>query len=260
MGHAGTLDPKASGLLIVAIGNATRLLQYLPTEPKTYQFGIQFGSQTNTLDSEGEIIYDGGSIPEKQAIIDILEKYTGTFYQTPPVYSAIKIKGVRAYKIARSGSEPQLEPKPIKIFLIKMIDFNSIRGEAQMQVICSGGTYVRSIARDIATDLGTYGYASYIHRTAIGAFSLNGALGVEQFCDAENYIMSLRTVFKENAIDVSDEQKMEILYGRDLSVLAVDSDQAFAFHNGKLLAVLKRIDETIFHPATVLDGIGKVNV
>ncbi len=260
IGHAGTLDPKASGLLIIAIGNATRMLQYLPSEPKTYQFGIQFGSQTNTLDSEGEIVCCGGSIPEKQAVIAILEKYSGTILQTPPAFSAIKINGVRAYKMARSGNEPELEPRSIKIYSIEMSDFDNIRGEAQMQVTCSGGTYVRSIARDIATDLGTYGYASYVHRIGIGAFSLNEAIGVEQFCDAEKYIISLRTVFNKNAIDVTDEQKMEILYGRDLPVFTIDSDQAFAFHNGDLLALLKRINETTFHPATVLDCIAKVNV
>jgi tRNA pseudouridine55 synthase len=252
MGHAGTLDPQASGLLLVAIGTATRLLQYVPAEPKVYQFGIQFGSQTDSLDREGVMVFSGGKIPQRVEIDLVLKKYCGEIMQTPPAYSAIKVNGVRAYKLARNGVTPELQSRPVQIFSIEVLEFDSISGIAQMQAVCSGGTYVRCLARDIAIDLGTYGYASYVHRVSVGPFSLDAAVDAELLGCAEKYIIPTKKVFVKDSIIVSDEQKKELLYGRDLLITEFLSETAYAFYNEELLAVLKRGDASMYHPVTVL--------
>jgi tRNA pseudouridine55 synthase len=252
MGHAGTLDPQASGLLLVAIGTATRLLQYVPAEPKVYQFGIQFGSQTDSLDREGVMVYSGGRIPQRAEIDAVLKKYIGEIMQMPPAFSAIKVNGVRAYKLARNGVTPELQSRAVQIFSIEVLDFDSISGIAQMQAVCSGGTYVRCLARDIAIDLGTYGFASYVHRVSIGPFSLDTAVGAELLGSAEDYIIPTEKVFVKDSIIVSDEQKKELLYGRDLLIPEFSSEIVYAFYNGELLAVLKRGCTSMYHPVTVL--------
>lgn len=252
MGHAGTLDPQASGLLLVAIGTATRLLQYVPAEPKVYQFGIQFGSQTDSLDREGVMVYTGGKIPERSEIDIVLKKYCGEIMQTPPAFSAIKVNGVRSYKLARNGVTPELQSRPVQIFSIEVLGFDCVSGVAQMQAVCSGGTYVRCLARDIAVDLGTYGFASYVHRVSVGPFSLDAAVGAELLGSAENYIIPAEKVFVKDSIIISDEQKKELLYGRDLLVPDFSSETVYAFYKGELLAVLKPTGASMYHPVTVL--------
>ena len=252
IGHAGTLDPEASGLLLIAIGAATRLLQYVPAEPKVYQFGIQFGSQTDSLDREGELVYTGGKIPERFEIESIIKKYCGEIMQTPPAYSAIKVNGVRAYKLARTGAAVELQERPIQIFAIELLEFDSVSGVAQMQVVCSGGTYVRCLARDIAIDLGTYGFASFVHRVSVGPFTLDAAVGADLLGSAVNYIIPAGKIFVKDSIAISEEQKKELLYGRDLLIPELSSDTAYAFYKGAMLAVLKRGCESMYHPVTVL--------
>ncbi len=254
IGHAGTLDPQASGLLLIAIGNATRLLQYVPGEPKTYQFGVHFGSQTDTLDSEGEVVFSGGKVPDQLSVNNILKKYCGKIMQVPPAFSAIRVNGVRAYKMARSGIEPQLHPREIEIYSIELLDYDQALAQAQIQVTCSGGTYVRSLARDISIDLGTYGFASFVHRVGIGAFAIENAIPADQLNDAEKSIIPLRKVFTNNVVSITEEQKTDVLYGRDLTLSHIDTDRIFAFCGEEFVAVLNRAAVSLFHPATVLTG------
>lgn len=254
IGHAGTLDPQASGLLLIAIGNATRLLQYIPGEPKTYQFGIHFGSQTDTLDSEGEVVYSGGRVPDQLSVYNILKNYCGKIMQVPPAYSAIRVNGVRAYKMARSGIEPELHSREIEIYSIGLLDYDQTLAQAQIQVTCSGGTYVRSLARDISIDLGTYGFASFVHRIGIGAFDIENAISADQLNDAEKNIIPLRKIFTNNVLSITEEQKADVLYGRDLTLPNIDTDRVFAFCGEEFVAVLNRVTVSLFHPATVLTG------
>lgn len=254
IGHAGTLDPQASGLLLIAVGKATRLLQYIPAEPKTYQFGIQFGSQTDTLDSEGKTVLSGGIIPDQVSLGSILKKYCGKIMQVPPAYSAIRINGQRAYKMARCGIEPVLHPREIEIYSIELLKYDQMLGEAQIQVTCSGGTYVRSLARDISADLGTYGFASFVHRVGIGVFTIDNAVSADQLDDAERSIIPLKNIFTKNVLHITEEQKIDVLYGKDLVLSDVDTDRIFAFCGEEFVAVLNRITVSLFHPATVLTG------
>ena len=168
IGHAGTLDPQASGLLVIAVGSSTRLIQYLPNEPKVYRFGLQFGSQTDTLDNTGSIIADGGSFPPSAQLQAALNRFHGEYLQVPPAFSAKKINGVRAYKMARNGDNPPLKPCKVTIHSLDLIQYDQDKGLAELELSCSGGTYVRALVRDLASELNTYGFASFIRRCRSG--------------------------------------------------------------------------------------------
>jgi tRNA pseudouridine55 synthase len=254
IGHAGTLDPEASGLLVIAVGTATRLLQYLPSEPKIYEFGIKFGSQTDTLDREGKVTESGKPVPDRSTIAQVLPSFTGRISQVPPVYSALSINGVRAYQLARSGKAVEMQPRDIDIHCITLKQFDKEIGEAHLCVECSGGTYVRSLARDIAEKCGTIGFASSIHRTAIGFFTLDQALPYESLENASKHILSFDKVFTKDICLISDVQRECLLYGRGFEVPERTQDTLYAFYNNDLMAVLKHKGDSMYHPSTVISG------
>jgi tRNA pseudouridine55 synthase len=256
-GHAGTLDPAASGLLVVAIGKATRLLQYLPGEPKTYRFAIQFGSETDTLDTEGNLIKSGGIIPSQNSVEKILSHFIGEQKQIPPVFSAIKVNGRRAYKSAREGLQPEMKARSINIYSLVLNEYEIATGTAHFTVECSGGTYVRSLARDIAAALGTFGFAAYVHRLSAGNLSLENALCIDKIDEAEKYIIPIGNVFRNQPkILISESQRKQIGFGQTLHISQnqiPENDLLFAFdQDGELAAVLKRKQDGGYHPATVL--------
>jgi tRNA pseudouridine55 synthase len=256
-GHAGTLDPAASGLLVIAMGKATRLLQYLPGEPKTYQFTTKFGSQTDTLDAEGQIIKSGGRFPSRNEIEEVLNRFIGEQKQIPPVFSAVKINGVRAYKSAREGLEPEMKARSINIFSLILEKYEADAGTGLFTVKCSGGTYVRSLARDIATALDTFGYATYVHRLSAGNFSIETAINLKDLENAEKYIIPIRNVFiNMPGITISESQKKLLIFGQSLHIeqnRSSGNDLLFAFdQSGELAAVLKTKQNGDYHPATVL--------
>jgi len=169
IGHAGTLDPLASGMLPLALGEGTKCVPMLMDAKKTYRFTVTFGQARNTDDAEGEIVATSDVRPTEADIQAVLSQFTGAIEQVPPAYSALKINGERAYKLARAGEEVVMQPRIITIHGLKMTDFT---GEtASFEAITSKGTYIRSLGRDIAVALGSCGYISYLRRTAIGAFS-----------------------------------------------------------------------------------------
>lgn len=251
IGHAGTLDPQASGLLVIAVGVATRLLQYIPAEPKKYEFGIQFGSQTDTLDREGKVVCSGGRIPAEDEIRSVLEKFSGSIMQAPPSYSAILVNGVRAYKLARSGADVEMQKREVVIHSITLEKFDQEKAEAHLKVECAGGTYVRSLARDIAEEIGTLGYASYVHRTGAGIFDLKDALNAENLDMAEKKIVPFSIIFSRDSVEISDAQKQELLFGRDIRIEASGKATVFAFFKGSIAAVLKHTGDSLYHPSAV---------
>lgn len=179
MGHAGTLDPLASGLMVIAVGQATKLLPYLPTDKKEYEFTIQFGETRTTGDREGEILERGFAIPGEGELQAVLPLFRGEIEQVPPIYSAIKIEGKRAYELAREGKSVEMQSRAVTVYALDLISYNQSTGVANMLVQCSAGTYVRSLAQDIAHVLGSGAYASRIHRTKVGSFSLDRAVAVD---------------------------------------------------------------------------------
>ena len=216
-GHAGTLDPAASGLLVLALGKATRLLPFMSLEPKRYRFGARFGSQTDTLDADGSVVKSGGRLPEAAELETVLARFTGIITQVPPEFSAVKVGGVRAYKLARQGRRVELAPRRIEIFSLSLLRYDGNSGEASCEVSCSGGTYIRSLARDIAESLGTWGYASSVRRTAAGSFRVDGALAFNDLESAEAALLPVSEAVREMPrILVTPAQKKKLKQGCDI--------------------------------------------
>lgn len=174
-GHMGTLDPIADGVLPIAIGNAARLFDYFLTKEKTYVATFVFGSDYDTLDTTGALTASGGRIPDREEIESVLPKLVGEVMQIPPRYSAKNVNGKRGYELARKGIEFELPPKKVLIKSVKLID--CLKGGAfRFEIVCGGGTYIRSIARDMAQLIGTYAAMSALTRTKSGPFLIENSV------------------------------------------------------------------------------------
>ena len=177
VGHGGTLDPLASGVLPIAIGEATKLCGRMLDATKAYEFTIRFGEETDTLDAEGEVVATSTVRSGNGAIDEVLPGFTGTIEQIPPAYSALKIEGKAAYARARAGE--QLEMKPRIVTVHELTLKSTTTDEATFSATVSKGTYIRSLARDIAGALGTVGHITYLRRTRAGPFGLDQAVSLD---------------------------------------------------------------------------------
>jgi tRNA pseudouridine55 synthase len=178
-GHAGTLDPLASGVLPLAFGEATKTIPFMMDATKEYEFTILFGTSTETLDAEGEIIARSDARPTAEEIREVLPQFTGKIEQVPPIFSAIHVNGERAYKLAREGKPVELSARKVDVFSLEQ------RGEvpgvsASFAVSCGKGTYVRSLVRDICAALGTEGHVSVLRRTRVGPFAIDAAITLDE--------------------------------------------------------------------------------
>lgn len=192
-GHTGTLDPRASGVLVVLIGPAVRLSEYVSASDKRYQATIRFGSSTSTYDSEGTITSTTqvDDIQEEE-FNKILQQYIGEIEQIPPPYSAVKVKGRKAYELARQGEEVQLEPRKINVYSLEILEWAP--PEAVIDVYCSSGTYVRSLANDLGESLGYGAHLIGLRRTKSGRFTLRDAVPIRRLresFDAGNWYQFL---------------------------------------------------------------------
>lgn len=175
VGHAGTLDPLASGVLVVCVGAATRLIEYVQRMPKTYRAVVRLGARSDTDDAEGNIVpVAGGRLPSELEVRDALAMQVGTIEQRPPEYSAIKVGGRRSYKLARAGEAIELAARPVTIHAIEVLAYSWPRIELVIE--CGAGTYIRSIARDLGEQLGCGGLIEVLIRTRIGHFAIENAL------------------------------------------------------------------------------------
>jgi len=178
VGHTGTLDPNASGVLPICIGKATRTSEYLLNADKTYIGELTLGISTDTQDVEGSVLnYSDKKVKEKD-IINVFNQYRGEIYQTPPMYSALKFKGKKLYELARTGVEVEREKRKIYIYDIDVLNIQD-NEKILFSVKCSRGTYIRTLCNDIGEDLGTYGYMSYLIRTVVGSFKISDAVSLE---------------------------------------------------------------------------------
>ena len=222
VGHFGTLDPLACGVLPVAIGKATKLFDYFLGKHKVYSATFQFGYETDTLDSEGKVLYTSDIIPSKQSIEEKIRDMLGKQLQIPPQYSAKNINGVRAYELARKGEEFSVPGKEIEIFdmnLTKQIDERTF----VIYIHCSSGTYIRSIARDLGRNLGTYATMTGLVREEAGIFSLNNAIGPDD--DYLPNIMSVEEVLPGlKRIDLPDEFYIKLCNGMTINYSVSDSE------------------------------------
>ncbi|MCX7655429.1 MAG: tRNA pseudouridine(55) synthase TruB [Treponemataceae bacterium] len=173
VGHAGTLDRFASGLLVVAVGRATRLLPYFTSLDKWYEATVRFGKETTTLDPEGEVTREGPS-PSLEDLQRALNCFRGTYDQVPPAYSALHVQGMRASERMRKGESFELTPRPVTIYTLQLLDFTE--GRARLLIHCSKGTYIRSLARDLAREAASCAYVEQLCRLAVGPFHLRDAV------------------------------------------------------------------------------------
>lgn len=176
-GHAGTLDPLATGILPIALGEATKTVPVLQDGRKVYRFTILWGAATTTDDKEGEVVATSEHRPSEAEVLAALPAFTGTILQAPPAFSAIKVDGERAYDLARAGEAVVLEPRPVTIRALRLLRHGAETSDFEME--CEKGTYVRSLARDLARALGTCGHVAVLRRTAVGQFDETRAVSLE---------------------------------------------------------------------------------
>ena len=179
VGHLGTLDPGASGVLPVAIGQGTKLFNYLTNKVKYYRAFFTFGKTTDTLDSYGEVVENGSKVPTVEQLSEALTNFKGDIQQVPPAYSAISVGGVRAYKLARNGEAVELSSRKVTVYDISLVEQRSADTYV-VDIKCSGGTYIRSLARDIASACNTVGYMSGLIRLQSGCFSIDNAYTLDE--------------------------------------------------------------------------------
>ncbi len=178
IGHLGTLDPLATGVLICAFGEATKIIPFLNWTRKEYSFQVTWGEKRSTDDAEGDVIAVSSSRPSRKAIDDLLPKFVGSIFQIPPIFSAIQKDGQRAYDLARKGLHVDLEPRRVTIHALRCLE--SGEDAASFHVVCEKGTYVRALARDLAEALGTVGYVSALRRVRDGPFCESDAIALEK--------------------------------------------------------------------------------
>lgn len=246
IGHMGTLDPDGEGVLPIAIGRATRLFDYLIDKRKVYYTEFVFGKTSDTLDESGNITDDSGTVPSIDEISDIIPKLIGDVYQMPPAYSAKVIGGVRAYKLARSGEAFELTPKKVNIYNIEFLGATDNSGAFAFNIECGGGTYIRSIARDMASALGTIGLMRYIRRTKSGVFDISNAVTLEQIIrlGAKNVILPVE--YALNAFprfDVPENIAKKIKDGLKIEVNGLPDGFSRLYVNDELFGIAEKTDE-----------------
>lgn len=221
VGHGGTLDPLATGVLPIALGEATKLAGRMLEATKVYDFTIRFGEQTDTLDLEGRTIATSDMRPSRDELLSILSTFTGTIEQIPPDYSALKVDGKRAYDLARAGHEVKLQSRTVTVHHLALLSMNE--ESATLSAAVSKGTYIRSLARDIAYAIGSVGHVTMLRRTKAGPFTLEPAISLDFLHDAVKSRDLTRVVLPLDAgLD-------------DIPVLPVTPDQARLLHQGQML-------------------------
>ncbi|UAJ12013.1 tRNA pseudouridine(55) synthase TruB [Glacieibacterium megasporae] len=220
IGHGGTLDPLATGVLPIALGEATKLAGRMLDATKGYAFTVAWGVATATDDREGEVVATSGIRPDKPAIAAALHAFRGPIVQTPPAYSALKVDGERAYKLARAGETVVLAERNLTIHAFDL--FEARDDDADFAVTCSKGTYVRSLARDLAISLGTVGHVAALRRTRAGPFTLDAAISLDKLADLlqagdEQAILPLTAGLDDiPALSVTPEDAALLRQGRTL--------------------------------------------
>lgn len=228
VGHGGTLDPLASGILPIALGEATKTVQWVMDGEKTYEFTVRWGEATNTDDAEGEVTEISAHRPTEADIKAALPAFTGDVQQIPPAYSAIKIDGERAYAKARRDEAVDLAPRAVKIYTITLLETPD-SDHAVFEVRCGKGTYVRALARDLALHLGTVGHIRRLRRTAVGPFNLERAVSLEAF----------DTVEEDNAASLLSQYLLSVETALDdIPALALTAQEARKLKNGQGIPVL----------------------
>lgn len=226
VGHTGTLDPMATGVLPLLIGKGTLCSKYLINHDKIYEVQLTLGEKTDTADSEGSIIEEK-KVPQeafqKERIEEVLETFLGKQEQMPPMYSAIKVKGKKLYEYARKGQVVEVQPRLIEIYRIKLLKINQQEKQIEFQVACSKGTYIRSLCEDIAERMGTVGYMSELNRIQVGEFSIKQAISIEQLEKGEISYITIEEIFSDRQEILLEKQRLQpFLNGVKLTMKKTD--------------------------------------
>ncbi len=220
-GHTGTLDPNATGVLPLLIGDATKVSKYLINHDKEYEVELQLGKKTTTADIEGEIIEEK-EVPQWifsniKKLEDVLQDFVGKQTQIPPIYSAIKVNGKKLYEYARKNQEVKIKPRNIEIYSIKLIRTNKNENTIKFKVSCSKGTYIRSLCEDIAKKLETVGFMKNLRRTQVGQFKIENAKTLDNI-NFEKDLISIEELFKnEPLIEINKSKEKAFLNGVKIS-------------------------------------------
>jgi len=270
-GHAGTLDPLASGVLVIALGEATKLIGAVMDTDKTYRFTVRWGEATETDDAEGAVIATSSVRPARAEIEATLRRFTGLLSQVPPVFSAIKLQGKPAYARRRAGETVELAPRTVRIDRLELLG-QANPDHATFRVECGKGTYVRSLGRDLAVALGTVGHVTELRRLAVGRFSENTAIPLEKLESVGHspaalaYLRAVETALDDiPALAVTAEDSLRLRQGQSVAIprtaeTPVDGDAA-PFATGQVVAALAlgrlvaltRVDGDRLRPLRVLN-------
>ena len=250
VGHGGTLDPLASGVLPIAVGESTKLAGRMLDSDKVYDFTIAFGVETDTLDLEGKEIARSDVRPTRAEVEAVLPRFTGGIEQIPPAYSALKVDGERAYDLARAGEEVMLASRSVTI---RSLDIENMgEDEVTLTAHVSKGTYIRSLARDIARALGTVGHVTTLRRTRAGPFTLSQAISLDKLADAakartlEDNLLPLRAGLDDiPALSLTPDQAGLLRQGRVLIGIAADDGLRFAISDDVPVALVEVLDREV---------------
>ncbi|MDE9450388.1 tRNA pseudouridine(55) synthase TruB [Aliiroseovarius sp. Z3] len=260
-GHAGTLDPEATGVLAVALGEATKTIPYITDALKSYVFTVRLGQATNTDDTEGEVIAESDARPSDDDIQAALSQFTGQIMQVPPKFSAVKIDGERAYKLAREGEEVEIAARPLWVEALTMLE-RPDPDHVTLELTCGKGGYVRSIARDLGEVLGCFGHVRTLRRVWSGPFDCDDGVSLElveklaKTGELDTYLRPLEEGLTDlPELKATDEGATRLRHGNPGMVIASDieyGDEAWASHDGMAVAVgIYRAGE--LHPSRVFN-------
>ena len=264
-GHAGTLDPLATGVLPIALGEATKTVPYAVDGTKHYRFTVRWGAATDTDDAEGEIVATSEARPNREAIEALLPSFTGEILQTPPAFSAIKIGGARAYDLAREGETVELQPRPVRIETLALLDMPA-PDTAMLEARCGKGTYVRALARDMGRSLGCLGHLVALRRTLVAPFHETQAVTLEILEAAAadggeetllRLLLPIEAALQDLAeLSVGQNDAARLLRGQTILIRGRDAPAStgptYATCKGHLIAV-GRIEKGELHPIRVFN-------
>ena len=264
-GHAGTLDPLATGVLPIALGEATKTVPYAVDGTKHYRFTVRWGAATDTDDAEGEIVATSDVRPAREAIEALLPRFTGEIMQTPPIYSAIKVDGARAYDLARDGEAVELEPRPVFIETLMLLEVPA-PDTAVLEARCGKGTYVRALARDMGRSLGCLGHLTALRRTVVSPFDEAQAVTLEALEAAAReggeeallrLLLPIEAALQDLAeLSVGQNDAARLLRGQTVLIRGRDAPTStgptYATCKGHLIAV-GRIEKGELHPTRVFN-------
>lgn len=253
VGHAGTLDPLAQGVLVVVVGQATRLVEYIQQMPKRYRATFLLGRTSTTEDVDGDVtVLVDPPTPTRDQIVAAAGQLTGDISQRPPAFSALKVDGQRAYRLARAGEEFELAPRPIEIYRIEILDY--AYPELSLEIDCGSGTYVRSLGRDLAELCGTGAVMSALERTAIGPFAVADAIDAASLTRSNlassllPAVLAIRGLMPEQVVSAADARRLS--NGLPIGCPDVSAESCAALDaEGRLLAVLTRRADGQYTPA-----------